>query len=275
MAALIKGWMDDSRRGPLWAVGGYVGGHHRWECFDDYWPMALANHDVPYFHMKEMRNPKGVFGKWHPPQDHKQELADFFGGLAAVIKQSCLVGICSLVRQSDLDRFNEEYGTAIEPYPLAAYGCMLLTARDNLEGMPIELVFDNVEKVHSKLGKAREYADSEKIYEPGLCDAVVTTPLPKGLTWREVPALQAADFFTWEFRKNHEKINEWHELVDKPDDWDERWDHMDLWLKEKFGEESVLRKSAAALLDGSEFYTLVWDYKNLVDSHKARGGVWA
>jgi hypothetical protein len=191
---LIKGWFDDTRRGPIWAVGGYIGGQHRWEYFDDYWPMALANHEVPYFHMKEMRDPDGVFGKWCPPQDYKAELDDFFGGVAKVIDQSRLVGICSVVRQDDLDRFNAEFGQSLEPYPLAAYGCMLLSARENIEGMPIELVFDRVEKVHSKLSKAREYADADKIYEPGLCDCVVMTPLAKMLTWRNVPGLQAAIF---------------------------------------------------------------------------------
>jgi hypothetical protein len=276
MAALIKGWLDDSRRGQIWAVGGYIGGDHRWENFDAFWPMALANHDVPYFHMKEIGDPHGVYAKFHPPQEHREELADFFGGLAKVIGESRLVGISSIVRQSDLDRFNREFEQSLEPYPLAAYGCMLLAARENLEGIPIELVFDNVEKVHSKLGKAREYADSDKIYEPGICDQTVTTPLSKGLTWREVPALQAADFFAWEFRKNHENVNEWFEIVDKPDDWDDRAVHLDKWLTEKFGDNSSgIRKSASALLNGNEFYTLVWDYKNLVDSHEIRGGVWA
>jgi hypothetical protein len=169
-----------------------------------------------------MRNADGAFGKWHPPQHHREELADFFGDLAKVIGQSRLVGICSLVRVTDLDRFNAEHNLSLEPYSLAAYGCMLLTARDN-PGMPIELVFDNVEKAHSKLATARNYADAEITYEPGICDAVVTTPLSKGLTWREVPALQAADFFAWEFRKNHENVGEWFDFIDKPDDWDERW----------------------------------------------------
>jgi hypothetical protein len=275
VAALIKGWLDDSRRGPIWAVGGYVGGDHRWEAFHTYWPMALANHDVPYFHMREMANPKGVFGKWHPPHEHKAELADFFGGLAKVIGQSRLVGICSLVRIADLERFNGERGLSLEPYSLAVYGCMLLTARDNLRGMPIELVFDHVEQVESKLRKARAYADSDQKYEPGICDAVVTTGLSKALTWRDIPALQAADFFAWELRKNHENVSEWFEFMNKPDDWDERWDHFEQWSLQKFGSKvPPTRKSAAALLEGKEFYAMIWDYKNLCDAHGARGGVW-
>lgn len=71
MAAEIKGWLDDSRRDQYWVVGGYVGGWHRWEEFETYWPMALANHEVPYFHMREMNDLKGPFGKWHPRRSIK------------------------------------------------------------------------------------------------------------------------------------------------------------------------------------------------------------
>jgi hypothetical protein len=275
MAALIKGWMDDSRRSSIWAVGGYIGGEHRWDLFEAQWLLTLAHHDVPYFHMKEMGDPAGVYGKWHPPQEHRKELADFFGDLAKVIGRSRLVGICSLVRVADLDRFNTEHNLRLEPYSLAAFGCMLLAARDN-PGMPTELVFDHVEKAHSKLAKAREYADSDIKYEPGICDTLVTTPLPKALTWRDVPALQAADFFAWEFRKNHENVSEWFDFIDKPDDWDERWDHFEQWSLQKFGSKTpTTRKSAVALLEGNELYAMIWDYKNLCEAHEVRGGVWA
>jgi hypothetical protein len=275
MAALIKGWMDDSRRDPIWAVGGYIGGEHRWDRFDTDWPLVLAKHGVPYFHKKEMGNPNGPFRKWHPPQDHHEELADFSRDLAKIIGQSRLVGICSLVRVADLDRFNTEHNLSLEPYSLAAYGCMLLTARDN-PGMPVELVFDHLEKAHSKLEKAHNYADSDTKYEPGICDRVVTIPLAKALNSRDIPALQAADFFAWEFRKNHENVGEWFNFMDKPDDWDERWDHFEQWSLQKYGSKiPTTRKSAVALLDGNEFYAMIWDYKNLCDAHELRGGVWA
>ncbi len=222
------------------------------------------------------RNPKGVFGKWHPHSEHRSELADFFGGLATVIRQSCLVGICSVVRVDDLERFNAEHGTDLEPYPLAAYGCMLLTARDNLTGMPIELVFDHVEKVDSRLAKARTYAAADKVYEPGICDATTVTSLPKTITWRDVPALQAADFFAWEYRKNHENVSEWFEFMEKPEDWDDRWAHFEQWSLQKFGSKiPTTRKSATALIDGNEFYGIIWDYKNLCDAHRTRGGAWS
>jgi hypothetical protein len=124
--------------------------------------------------------------------------------------------------------------------------------------------------------RAREYADSDIKYEPGICDTLVTTPLPKALTWRDVPALQAADFFAWEFRKNHENVSEWFDFIDKPDDWDERWDHFEQWSLQKFGSKTpTTRKSAVSLLEGNELYAMIWDYKNLCEAHEVRGGVWA
>ena len=167
--------------------------------------MALANHEVPYFHMREMAKPRGVFAKWLPPSDHQDELADFFSGLAKVVRDSCLVGVLSLVRIDDLERFNAEYGTTLEPYPLAAYGCMLMAARDN-PGMSTELIFDHCEGIGSKLAKARTYAVSDT-YNDGDFTDIVVSPLVNSLTCKDVPALQAADFFVWEYGKNHTNVS--------------------------------------------------------------------
>src|SRR5262249_81389 len=149
----------------VWALGGYMGNPLSWEDFDNMWPMALANHDVPYFHMREMQDPNGVFAKWYPAKDHQAELADFFSGLAKRIYQSGLRSFCCLVRLKDLARFNAEHGLNLEPYALAAYGCMVLVGKDYKEHS-VELVFDHVEKVTSKLAKAREYADTDTHYGP-------------------------------------------------------------------------------------------------------------
>jgi hypothetical protein len=39
---LVKGYLDDSYDGQVWALGGYVGGPAAWEEFETDWPMALA-----------------------------------------------------------------------------------------------------------------------------------------------------------------------------------------------------------------------------------------
>jgi hypothetical protein len=69
---LAKGYFDDSQTSEeIWTIGGYVGGLLHWEAFEALWPLVLATHEVPYFHMREMADPRGVFSKWHPPEDHE------------------------------------------------------------------------------------------------------------------------------------------------------------------------------------------------------------
>jgi hypothetical protein len=282
---VAKGWFDDTRtEGEVWSIGGYVGGLHHWQEFDDTWPLALATHDVPYFHMREMADPHGPFAKWHPPQQHESERAAFFLDLAKIIGRSGLSAFNCLVRLRDLARFNVEHGLNLDPYALAAYGCMILVGQDYL-GFPTELVFDHVEKVQSKLARAREYAESDKyhgaggIHGPdGAFGALVTTGLSEKLTFRDIPALQAADFWAWEYRKNHINLNEWWSIPDRPQEWgDEQWEHMRSWVENKFGSfEEATRKSLQELLRRTHrFKPMIWHYQELCDAHKARGGVWA
>ncbi len=275
---LAKGYFDDSQTtGEFWGIGGYVGSALHWEAFDTYWPMALANHTVPYFHMREMGDPKGAFAKWHPPQEHEAERSAFFSDLTTVINQSGLTGFNCLVRMKDLTRLNKEYGLDLQPYPLAAYGCMLLVGKDYI-GKPTQLIFDHVEKVESKLATARAYADSNKYYGPdGVFDNVAVMGLPKNQTSKQVPALQAADFWAWEYRKSHSKLDEWWCLENRPQEWgDEQWEHMEKWFIGKYGSwEDGTRKSLQALLTRSNFRCMIWSYQELSDAHRARGGAWA
>ena len=202
---LTKGYFDDSQTsGQVWAIGGYVGRTFlQWNKFDLNWRLVLTKHGVPYFHMREMQDPHGVYSKWYPSGEHKEELADFFADLARVIDESALTPFSCLVRVKDLERFNTEKKLSLQPYALAAYGCMLLVGQ-LYQGQPVELTFDHVEKVNSKLAKAQDYADSDRYLGPdGVFDKVVTVGLPEHRTFRDIPALQAADFWTWEYRKSH------------------------------------------------------------------------
>ena len=273
---MIKGYFDDSRTSDeVWAVAGYVGSDQHWGTFEEMWPTALANHDVPYFHMKEMADPNGVYKKWHPPQDHDAEKADFLGGLAKVIRYSKLEAFASIARVKDLQRFNLESGLKIEPYPLAVYGCMIILGIEH-EDQPIELIFDHVEKVESKLAKARTYADSDSYYA-GTFDKINLMPLARGLGFKDVVALQAADFSVWELRKNHLQLSEWFGIEGKPsENFDERWQHFEEWSIQRFGQRRpTMRKSIEALLASGPVTTMVWDYDQLCRAHRFRGGVWS
>jgi hypothetical protein len=274
---LARGWFDDTlTSGKVLSIGGYVGSPTHWEAFEGDWPLALANHDVPYFHMREMADPGGPFAKWHPPEEHEPERAAFFLDLAKVIGRSGLTGFSCIVRIEDLARFNAEKGLTLEAYPLAAYGCMLLVGQDYLQ-RPSELIFDHIEKAHSKLAKAWQYANSDSYHGPdGVFNSMVTAPLAKNLTFRTVQPLQAADFWVWETRKNHLNLNEWWTLSDRPEDSDAQWDHMTQWVADKFGSfEDVTRKSLQELLKRSQFKNMLWSYQQLCGAHEARGGVWA
>lgn len=273
MAAAVKGWLDDSRNGPIWTVGGYAAAWHRWEFFEGEWPSVLRKHDVPYFHMREMAKPNGVYAKWHPPKEHKAEVAAFMADLAAVIKDSRIVGILSIVRLNDLERFNRERKLRLEPYPLGAYGCMIAACQAN-PGLTTELIFDHLEEVSSKLATARKYAESDDHWRDEL-GSVVVTPLTKKLTWRDIPALQAADFIAWEFRKHHERTAGGLDLVQEVLDSDVAWERQQEWIFDHFGShEQATRKSAQALINGTEFYPLIWDYRGLNEIHEARCGLW-
>jgi hypothetical protein len=270
--AAIKGWFDDSRRENVCAVGGYAGADHRWEYFENNWPIMLAKHDVPYLHMKEAGNPTGVYAKWLPAQEHQEEWSAFLGDLADVISESRLVFFGSIVRVSHLEKFNREFRLALEAYPLAVYGCMMMVATEHSETS--ELFFDHLEKAYSKIARAREYAESDRY--AGQFERMATAPLPKTITFRELYALQAADFMTWEFRKHHEKVADWFDLADRPSGHDERWEHMQRWSIEKFQSPiPTPRKSVAALVEGNQIAPFIWDYDHLCEAQRLRGGKWA
>jgi hypothetical protein len=270
MAVVIKGTLDDSRRDGLWAVAGFVGFVDQWEDFEAAWHRLLDTHGIPYLHMKEMGNPEGVYKKWHPPQEHYEETANFFSDVAKTIGRCGIQGFGAITRIRDLEKFNAEKNLDLQPYPLAAFGTLIaLWNRHPRE--PVELFFDHVEKVQSKLCKTKEYADSDHEYA-GDFDQVQLIPLNKSWTFRDVPALQAADFLVWEYGKTHLDREEWWQQEDKPSDEDMRWQAFDAWMKK---EKPRTRKSILALLERTSFTGFIWDYDRLCEVHRTRGGVWA
>jgi hypothetical protein len=277
LVAVINGYFDDSlSSGDVWVVAGFVGYVNQWEHLERLWSAALDAHDVPYFHMREMADPNGVFAKWHPPQDHQDEVIAFFKDLVGAIGKCALQKFSSAVWLSDLERFNRENGIAIEPYPLAAYACTsYIGAR--YPSLPVTAVFDHVEKIESKLATARSYAETDNHIFPGMCDFITTVPLSKGLTARTIPAMQAADFIAWEARKAFFNMKPWYLSPDRPEgDRKAQWEHFLEWTKEMTGKDPILRKSFDALISqlGARANSVVWDYSQLSTTHKTKGGVW-
>jgi hypothetical protein len=178
--AAMTGHFDDSRtEGLVLTVSGFVGGERHWEKFERDWKAFLERHGVPYFHMKEFGRTNGPYKKWLPAQDHIEEIAAFFSDLVKVIRECRLKWFGSTIRIKDLERFNKEKRLSIEPYSLAVYACMLEVGRQNPDEI-VDLFFDRIEKVHSRLEKAEEYAKSDK-YHLGVTDLVQPHPLNRAI----------------------------------------------------------------------------------------------
>jgi hypothetical protein len=277
LVALLGAYFDDSQStGDVWAVAGYVGYRNQWDHFETLWRAALAKHGVPYFHMREMANKDGPFAKWLPHEDHQDEVLAFFTDLVDAIRRSHLRMIASAVWLGELIEFNDAHGLSIEPYPLAAFACQSQIAMEFAD-VPATAVFDRVEKVDDKLNKARLYAKSDPNFYPNtICDSVASFPIPKGVTFRETPALQAADFICWEFRKAIFHMKEWQLSADRPrfDDRDELWKHYREWHRKNTGKDPFLRKSLGALISEMPTHGVVWDLQQLSAIHKFRRGCW-
>ena len=137
--AIIKGWMDDSLREDVWAVGKPCRGRPSVGIF----PTAIGRScwrsmECHISIRGRWANRSGPFAKWLPPQQHQQKVAEFFGDLASVIGTCRLVAFALLVRLNDLKKFNSKYNLRLQPYPLAAYGCMLMVAKEH-ENLTCEL----------------------------------------------------------------------------------------------------------------------------------------
>lgn|ERR1039458_945095 len=154
------------------------------------------------------------------------------------------------------------------------YACMLQIRRDCPDRF-VSLIFDHIEKVHSRLELAVEYARGDPTH-PGAADYILPVPLPKACTFRNVRPIQAADFVVWEIRKHHTQQNEWWELKDRPSDWNARFEHYQAWSKKKHGTKlPPPRKSLGALMTRMPLRGLVFDYRGLCFAHDARDGIWS
>jgi hypothetical protein len=272
LMAILKGYMDDSQQDHVWAVGGYVSNDGGWQEYEHLWCEMLKRHNVPYFHMKEMGQQDGVYKHWHPREWHQSEVDLFFKDATKIIHDCRLHGVWSIVRKNDLDRFNREFGLQLEPYSLAAYGC--LNAISWLfADVTVEMIFDHCDKIDKKLYMAREYAISDRHFGGAIKNNIACLPLPKKYTFRNVLALQCADYLAWEFRKDHFKIQEWYSIGGKPDDLVDRQQHFIEWSAQNYIEP--WRKSLGALMAEGRVFGTTWDYESLVDENAARGGVWA
>jgi len=183
----------------------------------------------------------------------------------------------SAVWLKDLERFNREANLHLKPFPLAAYACLTQIAH-HYERMPVTAIFDRADKIDDKLATARVYAKSDKFVFPGACDLITSSPIARGLTSKEMPPIQAADFGVWEARRGYLTIKPWQMIQDRPmGDRDAQWEHFKEWSKLTYEQEyPIQRRSLEALIEGNMFIKWVlWDYDQIRTTHDARRGIWS
>jgi hypothetical protein len=97
--AVFKFFLDDSARGGVFAVGGYVAHISQWEKFEEEWRPRLRQAGVDVFHATDFYNAHGEFKGW----DYKKQIK-FAKLFTAIAEKQTEIGIAHAI---DVAAFNE------------------------------------------------------------------------------------------------------------------------------------------------------------------------
>jgi hypothetical protein len=192
--------VDAERRIPdiSTVVAGFISSVELWERWEADWRIALAELDVPYFHMKEFTACKKAYkdAKWRS----ERYRARFLSTLVEITNSLTLLSIATSTRRSLFDyqnlffRFDERFN----PYVLSGVKCALeaqdFVRRTLKSDLPIAYIFDRGDEGWPMLVKEMENSGlpspSRKHSRP---DPKIDDP----------PAiqLQACDLLAWELRR--------------------------------------------------------------------------
>jgi hypothetical protein len=186
-------------------IAGYVTTKKGWDWFGRSWSQVMCHYDVPYLHMKEMWNRDGVYR--HIKADPAKE-ADFLSDCIRTIHTTVEFSTSATIRLADLKRFNHETGLEISALSLALYGC-LIEIRKKYPTEEIEIVIDRITKPTLVIDTARLYAATDT-YANLAIQSLNIKSLSDGLTFRNTPPIQAADFLAWETNRNCEERKTWN-----------------------------------------------------------------
>jgi hypothetical protein len=267
LMAIWRSYLDDSGdptdpKHSFLTIAGYVADFDSWKHFEARWKAALDLAEVPYLHMREFGDPKGIYK--HLKTDKGREI-DFLAGLIEIIYES--VDFCSqtTIKLEDLSAFNVRHSLQLDPYSLAIYGCLLIMRRE-YKTEKIEIVLDRFNKSYSRFDLALRYARSDK--KETLKEPVSLIPLLDSESFKTILPLQAADFIAWEMRKLCEDRKEWEYSVEDRANRQIMMDSYNRWHERhttKFGKPPRERKSFLALRESPVLSPqgLIFDEANL------------
>lgn len=185
-------------------VCGYVASVERWKRFEFDWKRMLADHQIPYLHMKELAHFKGPYKKW---KDDERGRIAFLRDASAIVRESADQGFLCAVRFADFEKVNQQYFLADNfhsPYALAGRFCIAMAnlwmESNGRLSKEIEYVFD---RGGPDIAGLTEVMQRSNLQIPAFM-ASRDTETEAGMV-----QLQAADYFAYELRKA---------LVDHPND---------------------------------------------------------
>jgi len=277
--AVLKGYFDDSGDTslPALSVAGYVGTDRLWEVFERQWSAALALHEIPYFHMKEISDPRSPMYRFYGPEN-QTKLGALLGDLATALNRCWVLrefaAMGCVVPIGALKLFNEARGRSIQALPLAIFTCDV-HMQVYFEGKTVEAMVDRITKPEKNISLAKEYLTTSPTMK-GKPNLTALFPAKGDLNAKNVQPLQAADFAAWEIRKKYERLDPFFKSVDLShvqSNAEYVYEYED-WLDKSglpFPDE---RKSLTALGDATTFKSVIWTYEVLCDEDDRRDGKW-
>jgi hypothetical protein len=220
-----------------------------------------------------------------------------FESFSEVIGKCGLTAFAAVVRIKELQRFNNECGQNIEVYPLMLHHCLGEIALKFPDAM-MDIAIDRVNRPHRRIDKALGYMAAHPLH-PECYERAKNfriAPLLKGMTFKKVRALQAADFLAWETRKSVHTNDEYLSNRKPNRTQDEWYSNMILWSMRRqlrqLGEQVTLyklgdatgevrdlpmgeRKSYEFLVGKSPVSGGILDYHYLSEQNKLRNGIWS
>jgi hypothetical protein len=275
MAAVIQGWADNSGddEDPVHkstVLAGFIAYPDDWKRFHDRWMLGvLGRFELDYVHMKELKGYKGKFARF---KDDKLEMIACFQAMISAIKESNLRPLLTGTRLSDLRDFNAKRGRQLNEYSLNLYGCFLQINRFFGDSL-VELVLDPTKNLPTKIEAAQVYAASD-LRAPKLADTIQPIPLAKALTAKRVPALQAADFLAWEWRRSLHGKDAWFDLRVKADNYQAYRLSQFSFVKAHGERWPYHRQSLGALVNATKPRWMTWTRDSLDRADDARAGAW-
>jgi hypothetical protein len=187
-------------------VAGFVSSVQQWGQWEAEWKLALAEFEVPYFHMKEFNAKQDAFKA--PKWKSNAYRAMFMSKLIAITNQWAIAGISSTCEQKVFDAVNKvwELDRRFNPYAFCGRDCAIrvkkLVRQQIGSDAPIAYIFDRGDEGRGMLMKEMERSDlPSPIFKRSRPD-----PKNKQLDTDDPPVvqLQACDLLAWELMRRQQ-----------------------------------------------------------------------